>query len=207
MNTMNTMNLSTDVDGNSNSNLLQRVNEFHNDYYQNNSKNIFFKKKQKMECAKEISQKFQLHELIELFVYCVPNTAHIYLDYNIFKLFANETNYQMIIEKILKTIDECIFTYGHYNIHLNIESFTVSAGERYYSFIELYVKICLLYSEKHNFLYSDKLGVMYIYHPPSVLDILDKLFKKTIEKAVREKFIVVPKKDSKEAIEKLLGKL
>lgn len=207
METINTMNLSTDVDGNNTDNLLHRVQEFQNNYYENNSKNIFFKKKQKMECAKEISQKFQLHELIDLFVCRVPNTAHIYLDYNIFKLFANETNYQIIIEKILNKIDECIFTYGHYNIHMNIDSFTVSAGERYYSFIELYVNICLLYSEKNGFLYSDKLHYMYIYYPPSVLDLLDKLFKKMIDKTVREKFIVVPKKDSKEAVERLFGRL
>lgn len=207
MNTINTISLSNDVDGNNSTDLLKRVQEFKNDYYSNNSKNIFFKKKQKMDCAKEISQNFQLHELIELFVCCIPNTPNIYLDYNVFKLFANETNYQMIIEKILQRIDECIFTFGHYNIHLNIDSFTVSAGERYYSFIELYVNICLIYSEKNNFMYSDKLCIMYIYYPPSVLDILDKLFKKTIEKAVREKFIIIPKKDSKETIDKLFGRI
>jgi hypothetical protein len=187
-----------------NNELLERVNDFKNEYYNNQSKNLFFKKSQKMDMAKQLSQSFDLNELLRNFTYNIPNTSNIYLDYTIFKLFANESNYQMIIDYFLNIIDYCIYTYGEYNIHLNMESFTVSAAERYYGFLELYVNNCLMKTKTNHFLYSEKLKNFYIYNPPSVLDMVHKIFRKVIQKEVNEKFVVIPKKDSKVAIEKLL---
>ena len=192
-----------EINNDNDNELLKRINSFKNDYYSNNSKNILFKKKQKIECAKEISQKFQLNELIEGFVYNIPNTSNIFLDYNIFKLFANESNYQLIIDYILKLVNECIRNYDKFSIHINLDSFTMSAAERYYSFIELYINNCLLYSQTNGFFYSDKLQILYIYNPPSVFDTIYSMFKKVINKEIKDKFLVIQKNLSKDAMDKL----
>ena len=190
---------------NNNPDLIERMNSFKNEYYSNQPKNFLFKKSQKIDMAKQLSQKFDLNELLQNFTYNIPNTSNIYLDYTVFKLFANESNYPNIIEYFLNIVDYCIYTYGDFNVHLNMESFTVSSAERYYGFLELYVKCCLIKSESNHFLYSEKLNKFNIYNPPNVLDMIHKIFKKVIQKEVNEKFVVIHKKESKEALENLLN--
>lgn len=190
---------------NNNPDLLERVNSFKNEYYSNQPKNFLFKKTQKIDMAKQLSQKFDLNELLQNFTYNIPNTSNIYLDYNVFKLFANESNYPNIIEYYLNIVDYCIYNYGDYTLHLNMESFTVSAAERYCGFFELFNNVCLIKSESSNFLYSEKLNKFYIYNPPNVLDMIHKILKKVIQKEVNEKFVVIPKKESKEALENILN--
>ena len=185
--------------------LLEQVNQCKNEYYSNQSKNMLFKKSQKLELAKQMSEKIDINHFLKNFTYNIPNTENIFIDYTIFKLFANESNYQVIINYFLDIIDYCIFTYGRYTLHLNMDSFTVSAAERYYTFLELYVSFCLIKSKTNKFLYSEKLNKFNIYNPPNVLDMIHKILKKVIQKEVNEKIVVIPKKESKEALENILN--
>ena len=188
---------------NNNTNLLDQINSFKDEYYAKNTKNIIFKKNQKIECSKEICQNFNLNELIEKTIFIIPNTSHLYFDYLVFKLYANEFNYQHIITYTLKLIDYCVNRYGNYSVHIDLNTFTVSAGERYYKFVELYVNCCLLGLQSRPYLISEKLQYLYLYNPPSVMDMLHKMFKSKIE-YIKEKINIVSKKESKEALDKLL---
>ena len=188
------------------SDLLEQINSFKNDYYSKNTKNVFFKKKQKIECAKEICQKFQLNELIEKTFFNIPNTNDLFFNYNIFKLYANEFNFDIIIQHTLNEIHHCIQKYGSYNVHIDLNSFTVSAGERYFKFVDLYINYCSIGVRERNYFISEKLVQLYLYNPPSVMDILHKMFKTRIE-IIKNKVVIVSKNDSKGAIEKLFANL
>ena len=62
-------------------NLEEQLAAYKQKYYDSNKKNTFFKKSQKMDCAKEVSQNFSLQQLLDNSVYVVENTNYIYIDY------------------------------------------------------------------------------------------------------------------------------
>ena len=154
-----------------------------------------------MMCAQQISNNFDLNDLIEKTEYNIPNTSSVYFDYTIFKLYAHESNYQLLINHILRIFDYCIDTYGEYVVHVNLDSFTVSAAERYKKIIELFNLSCI---QNTNYLYTKQLKTWYIYYPPSVIDMIQQILKSVIESEVLNKINVISKKDSSEELKKLL---
>lgn len=186
------------------SNLLDQINNYKEDFYTKNPKNVIFKKKQKLDCAKEICQKFQLSELLDKTFYIIPNTNHLYFDYMVFKLYANEFNYESIIVHTLNVINNCVKMYDSLNVHIDLHTFTVSAGERYYKFVEMYINHCLIGSNTREYFISEKLERLYLYNPPSVMDLLHKMFKSKIEH-IKDKIKIIPKTESKAALSQLLS--
>ena len=186
-----------------NNSLIEDIKQFKDEYYSNKTKNVFFKNSQKNEITKQITLKFNLKELIDKFTFIIPNTPNVFIDYTIFKLFANETNYQMLVEGIMNNIDICIQRYNEYNIHFNSDSITISATERHYGFIELYTNNCIIRNNNPNVLFTEKLNKFFIYNPPYIFDNIYKIIKRFIHKDINKKFIVTDKKDSKDAIAKL----
>ena len=65
------------------SNLLKNIDNFQNNYYENNNKNTLFRKNQKMELAKAISEKFSLDELIliTLFISLVSQVGDLFISF------------------------------------------------------------------------------------------------------------------------------
>ena len=62
--------------------LLDAIENYKVNYYQVQGKNsFFFKKTQKMECAKEISQKFDLESMINTTIYRITDTNKIVFNY------------------------------------------------------------------------------------------------------------------------------
>ena len=90
-------------------NILYEMQEIENSLYQNQSKNMFFKKTQKNQIAKSISEQFNLKQLLANSVYIIPSTPDcIYLDYPTLKMFIHEDIYQELIDHILVLYDTCI---------------------------------------------------------------------------------------------------
>lgn len=182
-------------------NLLDQINKFKEDFYSKNKKPQLFKKKQKIEIAKHISENFSLDELIKKTVYNIPNTNKIILDYTIFKLFANETNYGIFLTYVTKIYTYCIEKYNSYEVHVNLKSLTPSGAERHKKCIELFN---IMTSECDI---SGYLTNWYIYNPPSMIDFIKNLLKFVIQPVVFSKVNIIPKEESDVRLNEVLSLL
>ena len=88
--------------------IINQIENFKLNYYSTNNKNMFFKNNQKLQVAEKISNQFDLDILLEKTVYSINGSSNIYLDYTIFKLYANEYNYEKIIVYICNLIESTI---------------------------------------------------------------------------------------------------
>ena len=188
------------------SELKTEINHYTNEYYTNNRKGVFFKKLQKIDLAKNISNQFDLKTLITHSVYIIPNTNSIFLDYTILKLYMNADNYNSLIDYFLFLIDDIIKKYKTYNIHINLDTFTISAAERYKPILELYNKKCLDLSvnKSINELYTTLIDNLYIYNTPTIIDTIINLFKSFITYDIITKIHYETKQTSPQLLEKLL---
>jgi len=179
---------------------LSKVEQIKEEYYDKNGKNIVFKKSQKNECAKEISANFDLNVLIRNTTYIIPNTNKVYFNYEIFKLYANSDNYQDIYNYLLYLIDICIDNYQNFEIHMNSKSFTISACERYKTFVLLLTQECL--KKRGN--YSILLDKFYVYFTPNSISNIIQICSPFIDSLVKPKFILYDKKESEELLQNFL---
>ena len=155
----------------SNSKLLQQLENYKNNYYSENSKNIFLKNKQKIECAEVVSSQCNIEELISKTVYLIKDTNKVYIDYPIFKMYAHPSIYQRIIEHTQNILDECIHKYDCFEVHVNLKSFTISAAERYRQIIQDFYEAAL----SKNTVYYVKMNKIYVYYTPSAIGDIAKL--------------------------------
>ena len=155
----------------SNSKLLQQLENYKNNYYSENSKNIFLKNKQKIECAQVVSSQCNIDELISKTVYLIKNTNKVYIDYPIFKLYAHPSIYKKIIEHTQNILDECIKQYDSFEVHVNLKTFTISAAERYRQIIQDFYDAAL----SKNTVYYVKIHKVYVYYTPSAIGDIAKL--------------------------------
>jgi len=180
--------------------LLDQMSKFKEDYYSQNTKNTFFKKNQKIDLAKQVSLSFDINMLLQKTGYIIPGTQHIYFDYTVFKSFANEDNYNLIVTYILNLFQTCITNHGEYIVHVNLDTFTVSAAERYKNLITLFNECCL---SNKTIEYSKLLKFWKIYYTPSVIDMITKILKTVLEPEIIQKIIFVSKKESDEKLQEL----
>jgi len=180
--------------------LLDQMSKFKEDYYSQNTKNTFFKKNQKFDLAKQVSLSFDINMLLQKTGYIIPGTQHIYFDYTVFKSFANEDNYNLIVSYILNLFQTCITNHGEYIVHVNLDTFTVSAAERYKNLITLFNESCM---SNKTIEYSKLLKFWKIYYTPSVIDMITKILKTVLEPEIIQKIIFVSKKESEEKLQNL----
>lgn len=174
------------------SELWNNIEKYKNEYYSENKKAFFFKKSQKLDCAANISSKFDIEDLLSQTFAILPNTNRIYLDYTVFKLYANPENYTTIVEYVIKLFNICIDKYGSFECHFNLKSFTITAAERYKSVIELFCKECL----KSETRYGSMMQKMYIYYSPGMIEKLTSIFSHLIDPLIRDRFVVYNKEES-----------
>ena len=181
-------------------NLLKDIETFKNTYYSENKKNVFFKKTQKNEVANQICNEFNVEDLIKTTVIIIPNTNRVYIDYTMFKIFANTENYKKIIEYVIMCFNICIQTFGNFECHLNLNTFTISAADRYKIAIDIFCHDCL----KSETRYGRMLSKMYIYNSPGMIERFTSIFTHLIDPYVRDKFVLYNKDESEDLIKKLL---
>jgi len=165
---------------------MDKIKELQEQYYINNKKNVFFKNKQKLDCAALVCGNIPIETLIRNTIYIVPETNKVCVDYTIFKLFATPDNFQKISDYIIVNFQHCIQTYDHFQLHINLESFTISALERYKTIIRYFCDRCMASDTR----YSKKMERMYIYHPPKSFDSVVSILKPFIDSSVYDKFIL-----------------
>ena len=173
-------------------NLLNDLEKYKSSYYSENKKNLFFKKDQKMDMASKIATEFNLDDLIRKTIYIKPGTNQIYFDYNVFKMFAHPSNYELFVKYTQALILHCIQTCGDFDCHVNVNSFTASAAERYKGVLELFNAI----SERNDTNYAPKMTKLHVYNTPSSLEHIYKLIAGLIDPEVRSKIVFHNKAES-----------
>ena len=110
--------------------MMATIKSLQEQYYKNNNKNSFFKRTQKYECADLVSNKVGIDTMLEKCIYVFDNNK-IFINYLIFKMFANPNNYHDISVFLVNNINDCIQKYKTFEIHINLDSLTISAIERH----------------------------------------------------------------------------
>jgi hypothetical protein len=179
--------------------IKEQVIEKQNEYYSTNSKSILFKTSQKNNCAEEIKNTFDLSQLLISTVYQIPNTNILFLDYTLFKTFATPQIYDIIINHILERFVFIIRSYNSFQVHLNLDTFSMSAAHRYNEIIKQFCSKCL-HADTRYANYMDKLC---IYNTPSVMQGISKLFNPLINENVKQRIELIDKKDSETRLKQL----
>lgn len=184
---------------NNTNDILDEISKLQNDFYAKTPKNTLFKTKQKLECAAAVSNSLDISELAAKTFYIIPNTNRIFLDYTVFKLYANPNNYNYLVDWAVSLITQCISTYGCYDVHINLSSFTITACQKYKSIIELFMNECF----QRDADAVVRLGNLYIYNIPSMFDSIIKLLNPFIPEMVKSKIIVYDKMQSPALIQQI----
>jgi hypothetical protein len=173
-------------------NLLGDLEKFKSAYYSENKKNVLFKKDQKMDMASKISTEFNVETLMRKTIYIIPGTNELYFDYNVFKMFAHPSNYLSFVNYTHALILHIIQTSGAFVSHVNINSFTASAAERYKGILELFNEVGL----QNDTNYAVNMTTLHVYNTPSSLEHIYKLISGLIDPEVRSKIVFHSKAES-----------
>jgi hypothetical protein len=173
-------------------NFLEDIEKYQEKYYLQTKKNTFFKNSQKIDCATKLCSEFNKTELIEKTLYIIPNTNKVYINYPMFKLYANPDLYNEIVEKLLELFIHCINTFGDFECHINLNTFTITAANRYKQVIELFSDKCF----KNETKYSTVLSKLYIYNSPGMIEAISRIFLHLIDPLVRSKIVLFNKSES-----------
>jgi hypothetical protein len=190
--------IKTEIDSNQTS-ILNKILSIQEDFYNQNKKNHFFKKNQKIDCAKEICKKIDVYEMIADSICVIPQTNKIYIDYPIFKLYANPDNFDIIITHIINTCRYLVTYYKNFEVYINLQGLTVSAVERYKDIIKKYVSCCL----NENTDFALLMTKLHILNSPSVIEMIVKIVKPIIDQNVVEKVCFYKKEESSQIIKTL----
>jgi hypothetical protein len=180
--------------------LTDQISKYQTDFYNENGKNTFYKKAQKLECAEFISSRFDINQLIQQTMFIIPNTNIVYFDYTVFKQYANPSNYEIIVNEVLALFTQCIEKYGSFEAHIQLAGFTISSTERYKTVIQSFCQKCLQSTTK----YCNLLTYMYIYNTPLMIDNITTFLKPFISPVVYGKIIKYNKTESPELLKMLL---
>jgi hypothetical protein len=184
---------------NNNDDLLEQMNKLQNEYYEKSGKNSLFKKAQKMDCAVAIANSCDIEQMLLHTIYILPNTNKMYLDYAIFKMYANPQNYLTITNRILYLFKKCFEDYGNYDVFINLSSLTISGCERHKTILSSIMNE----SYKYNIEFANALNVFHIYNPPSAMSTIFKMAAPFMNPLIMNKVILYSKQESEVEIRNL----
>jgi len=183
-----------------NAELVEQIQNIRTHYSKNNTKGVFLSKKYKIECAKMVLTKIDINTLLESAIVYIPDTYQIFFDYIIFKSFIIPELYDTIINHTVNKIVYCIQKYGKIEIHINLNTFSVSAYNRYRDCIIAYTQ--KLHSTVPNF--PTLLVAMHLYNIPSCIETISQLLGTLLPQETRRKIVKHDNKASEKAISTIL---
>lgn len=181
--------------------IREQIKEKQGEYFNLNPKSLLFKNSQKNLCAEEINKNFNILELVRLTIYQIPNTNIVYFDYVLFKTYATPTIYETIIQTILELFTNIINSHGSYQVHVNLDTFSMSAAHRYSDIIREFCQKCMR-SETRYANYTENFC---IYNTPVVMQSISKLFNPLINENVKKRVELIDKKDSEDRLKQLFA--
>lgn len=181
--------------------IREQIKEKQDEYYSINTKSLLFKSSQKNLCAEKINKQFDISDLINSTFYQIPETNIVYFDYLLFKTYATPSIYEKIIQTILELFSEIINNHGSYQVHANLDTFSMSAAHRYGDIIREFCHKCLR-SETRYANYNEKFC---IYNTPSVMQHISRLFNSLINENVKKRIELIDKKESEVRLKQLFA--
>lgn len=159
-------------------NIMETINDLQNQYYNIHSKNSFFKKSQKYECADLVTNKIGIDSILEKCIYIFDNNK-IFIDYLIFKTFANPNNYHDISVFLARTINDCIHKSKQFEVHINLKALSISAIDRYRTIITAFAE------HGQNNHYDKYLTKLELYNTPGFITTTSNILSSFISPKVR----------------------
>jgi hypothetical protein len=181
--------------------LMESMEKLKNTFYNSNGKNTFFKKNQKLDCAKTLCETLNLDEMIAKTMYIIPGTNKIVFQYILFKMYAHPDYYEKIVSYILHLYDVVLSVHPNIQVHVLLDSFTVSAAERYKDCISIFCKKCMNSATR----YSKLIEKMYIYNTPSMVENISLIIKPFIDPNVGQCVVLYSKAESPAMLKSLFG--
>jgi len=181
--------------------IKEQIKEKQTEYYLTHSKSILFKMSQKNLCAEEINKQFDISDLVKATIYQIPETNIVYFDYLLFKTYVTPTIYEAVIQNILELFAEIINIYGSYQVHANLDTFSMSAAHRYGDIIRDFCHKCLRAETR----YANYMEKFCIYNTPAVMQNISKLFNSLINENVKKRIQLIDKKDSEARLKQLFA--
>lgn len=183
--------------------LLNQMENFKNEYYKSEKKNMFVKKNQKLNFAKKMSETFNLEDMIQRTVFIIPGTNKICFDYTVFKLYACPDNYEKIMDYVIGLYEFTLLQYPNFEANIILETFTISAAERYKHAIHQFCNKCMTFKSEHGKLIT----AINIYYTPSMIDTISALLKPFVDKDVVKMVVFFSKEESPELLHELFTPL
>jgi len=166
-------------------------------YYHDHSKAIFNKRKQKKEIADIVLENVGFDNLLKNSVYIVGEN-NVYINYGIFKYFANDDNYADIITYFMNIIRYLYDADKPIHLHINLNGLTISGFERHRSVIDIFLRIGG----------SEWIPLMkkyYLYHTPHIIDTLRNVMVGMFPVLMDADIEYISKKESDARLELFLG--
>jgi hypothetical protein len=167
-------------------NLMNELEQFKSTYYSDNKKCAVFKAAQKHDLASKICSQFGQDELFAKAVYQIRDTNKVYINYPVFKMFVNPSNYEAFVSFNQSIFNECIRQHGTFECHVNLEGLTISAVERHQRLVELF---CTDPEQRDGMEYTNYLIKVCIYNTPSVIDNIINLLKKLLDPDILKRLV------------------
>jgi hypothetical protein len=177
-------------------NTLDKISQVREAYYKENGKKSFFKNKQKFNCADVVLRHISIDTLLKNTFWIVPGTNKVYFEYPVLKQFATPEIYIRIVEEVLKACSECVETHGSHEVHINLDTFTISAAHRFKDIIVMFCDECMR-RETH---FTERLVGIHLYNTPQIIDNISALLMPLIPPEVRPKLRIYTKQESGEMI-------
>ena len=187
-------------DSSSQENILDNIAKLQEEYYLKNQKNIFFKKSQKNECASMVAANMDANTLFSKTLFIIPEKKSIYFDYTVFKTYMTPELFENFLEYEYNLTHEWVKTIDLYELHLNIQTLSISAFERYRGFID---KVLQRYPPVSPT--AIKMSKLYVYYTPNIIEQIMNLLSPFIQH-LREKLVFYSKADSPDFLDNLFEK-
>jgi hypothetical protein len=178
---------------NSGDDILEKIQKAKQDYYSENQKNVFFKNKQKLECASQVVQQIDINMVCEKIVSYDKNC--LFFNYPLFKLIATPQIYIELANRAFFVTAEILKNYSSYDINLDLQGITMSAVERYKGFITLMSAEGL----KNGQNYLKSLNRVYVHNPPSFAEAGYKIIFPLLDPIITSRIVIIPKTNIKDA--------
>jgi hypothetical protein len=186
--------------------ILESLGKIKDDFYSNESKNLIFKKDQKNRISNAILQEYNLDVLLSNTIYRIGDTNRIFVDYNVFKMYVNESIESHVVDYLINKMLECVRLFGAFEIHIDLNGFTVSGLERYKLSLQMFYMKCCSKSEEAAVEFEKSLIKLCIYNTPSIMNSINQLFRNMISSETKGKIFYFTKAESKNKLEALLNK-
>lgn len=172
------------------------IENIQNNYYNSHTKNRFFKKSQKYECADLVTNMIGIDTMLEKTIFVFDNNK-IFIDYPAFKTFANPNNYHDISLFLARIINDCIRKYKQIEIHINLDTLSISAVERHRPIILNFAE----HGQKNK--YDKYLSKLELYNTPSFITTTTNILNSFISPNVKQ-IVKFYKKDESEMLLKTI---